>query len=547
MKTSYNTSLRQQQGYFLIVAVIFIMVIGVMGSIIAYMFANRAPISVAEQNGLKSFYIAESGLEIGTRLLTMPNLTGTPIRLSCGSITGTGAITNASMGSGTFTVTTINSSPVFANNSLSAAITSSSSTIPVSSVSGFTSQGRVMIDRELIDYVGISGNSFVNITRGTGGTTAASHANSTRVGQYQCSLDVKSGIPNLTSPVAQREMQTNVQLQEGWIVGNSSGSNFTLSHWNRPTEKTWSSLSVAGGSDAANLNSISMLSNVDGWAVANQTNSHLIFLRWNGSTWAINTITGCTAQHLLGVSTISSQEAWAIGARYRNACAGSGPRRYTVVYWNGTTWSLLTPSSSPSIPADNTANQNLNSVHVIDTDNDGIGNLGFAVGNNGTILQYNGSSWTSVSSPVTNNLTSVFVVSASEAWSVGAAGKILKWNGSSWSSVTSPITTALNAIKMLDTDGDGLANVGWAVGNSSKILSYNGSTWSSVDLGGTNYFGVDIFDSQDVWVIGNAGTAKHWDGSAWTTISSGLSVALNGISLVGPQKNPTSVWQQIFG
>src|SRR3990167_38335 len=115
MKTN-SPSLQRQQGYFLILSVIFILVIGVMGSIIAYILANSAPISVAEKNGLGAFYIAESGIEIGTRLLTLPTLSGTPSRLTCGSITGTSSITNAAMDNGMFTISTFNSSPVYATN-----------------------------------------------------------------------------------------------------------------------------------------------------------------------------------------------------------------------------------------------------------------------------------------------------------------------------------------------------------------------------------------------------------------------------------------------
>ncbi|OGT45844.1 MAG: hypothetical protein A3E83_00510 [Gammaproteobacteria bacterium RIFCSPHIGHO2_12_FULL_41_20] len=540
-------SLQRQQGYFLFIAVIFILVIGIMGSLIAYMFSNKAPISVAEQNGLKAFYIAESGLEIGARLLTMPNITGTPIRLACSSITGSAAITNASLGDGTFTITTINSSPIYTMNTLSAAISSSVTTIPVSGISGFASQGRIMIDRELMDYASISGNSFIEVTRGTGGTTAASHANSTSISQYQCSFNIQSGIPNLTSPVAQRNIQTNVQLQEGWTVGNRSGNNFVLSRWNRPTEIAWTNVTVAGGNDASNLNSVNMLSNAEAWAVGNRTNNHLIFLHWNGSAWSLSTLTGCSGQDLLGVSAVSSQEAWATGVRYRENCAGSGPRRYTIARWDGSTWSLLTPASSPSIPADNTSNQTLNAIHVIDTDNDGIGNIGFAVGDNGTILQYDGSNWTSATSPVTNNLFGVYAVSATEAWAVGASGRILKWNGSSWSTVTSPVTTTLNAIKMVDTDGDGTANFGLVAANSGRILSYNGSTWSFVDLGGTNLFSVDIINQNDAWVAGASGTTMHWDGSTWTEIESGTNNRLNGISVIGPAKNPNFTWKQVFG
>ncbi len=53
---------------------------------------------------------------------------------------------------------------------------------------GYSPSGRIMIDRELMNYSGISGSNFTGVTRGVDGTTAASHAAATRIGQYQCNL-----------------------------------------------------------------------------------------------------------------------------------------------------------------------------------------------------------------------------------------------------------------------------------------------------------------------------------------------------------------------
>ena len=536
-----------EQGYFLVIAIIFILAMGVMGSLVAYLFSHRAERSVSEWNGLRTFYITESGLEIGARLLTQPSLSDTPSRLACGSVTGNSSITNASMGSGTFTVTTINSSPVFANTALNAGLTSGAASIGVSSTSGFAPSGKILIDREAIDYAALSGDTFVGVTRGVSGTLASSHANGTGVSQYQCSLDVQGGIPSIASPNYQRDLRWDVQLQEGWFVGNSTGSNFMFSHWNRPAELTWTLSNVAGGSSTTNLHAVDMLSGADGWAVGNEDGNNFTFLHWNGSAWQLAALSGaCNGQNLQGVSMVSSQEGWAVGERYRPLCLPAIPFRYTVMRYDGSSWSLLTPTTSPSIPADASTNQNLNAVHVIDTNGDGLGNIGFSVGNNGTIFQYNGSNWVALSSPTTRDLNGVYTVSASEAWAVGNNGVILKWNGSSFSSFSSPVSSQLNAIAMLDTDGDGAANLGFAVGNSSVVLSYDGSSWSSTDLGSPNFSGVDIFNANDAWLVGTGGVIYHWDGSEWSSMSSGTTRALNGISLIAPKKNPTSAWQQVF-
>ena len=537
-----------QNGYFLILAVIFILVIGLMGTVIANLFANRAQLSVAQQNGLTAFYMAESANEIGSRLLTMPALSGVASRLACANVTGNAQTTNATLNLGTFTITSINSSPIFSTSTLSSALTASSTTVDLTSISGFASRGRVMIDKEAVDYIGISGNSLIGVIRAVNGTLASSHANGAAVGQYQCSLDVQAFIPNSSTSNYKRELQWDVQLQDGWLVGNNSGSNFVFSHWNRPTELAWTSANVAGGSSTTDLNAISMLSYADGWAVGNIDSGNFTFLRWNGSAWQLLTQSGaCATQDLFGLSMVSSQQGWSVGGRYRPNCVNSGPRRYTVMYWNGSSWTLLTPSSSPSIPSDATSNQDLNAVHVTDTDGDGLGNIGFAVGNNGEVLQYNGSHWTTDSSSTTRDLNGVYTVSTTEAWIVGNNGTILRWNGSSWSSVASPTTLALNAVTMLDTNNDGTADSGWAVGNNGTILSYNGSTWSlSADVGSRNLFAVSIVNANDAWVVGNAGEIHHWDGSSWTQVDIGVTQALNGISLILFKGRPTVGWLEVY-
>ncbi|OGT60118.1 MAG: hypothetical protein A3E85_03430 [Gammaproteobacteria bacterium RIFCSPHIGHO2_12_FULL_45_12] len=537
----------KQQGYILMLAIIFILVIAVMGNLIAYLFSSRAALSAAQFGGLNAFYTASSGLEIGSRLLTMPALSGSPARMACASITGNSETTHAALGGGTVTLTTLNSSPIFAASSLSGALSASATSLAVSDAAGFAPRGRVLIDREAIDYASLSGNTLQGVTRGVSGTRAATHANNAAVSQYQCSLDVEAGIPSIASPTSERELEQSVQLQDGFLVGFKTGSNFTLSHWNQPTELNWNGLSVSGGSSAANLNAISLLSNADGWAAGDQANNSFIFLHWNGSNWSLTTLSGaCNNQNLLGISMISSTQGFAVGANYTPNCGNGNVKRYTVLTWNGSAWSLLSPSTSPSVPADNRNNANLNAVHVIDTVGTGTANIGFAVGDNGSILKYNGSNWVTDSSPTTRNLTGIDTVSTSEAWAVGVNGTIIRWNGSSWSNVSSPTNTKLNAIAMLDTNQDGLADVGWAVGNSSQILFYNGISWSNANDGNQHLFGISIINPNDAWAVGANGTVYHWNGNDWSNVDLGTTQSLTAISLLPQGTQVTSAWRQVF-
>lgn len=537
---------RTQQGYLALLAIIFIMVIGFIGITVVNQFAGSANAVNDFTQSDQTFYIANAGLQKAARQLLTPFLSGSNPRISCAAITGNTNVTNSSFSTGTFTVTTVSGSPVYTNTTLSSSVTSSVTSIPVASTSGFASTGQLMIDREVMSYGGISGNSFIGVQRGINHSAASSHASAAPVSQYQCSVNSLAGIPSVASPRYQRQMQLSIPEQEAWAVGAVTGGSYQLTRWNRPTELSWTSAAFSDAS-AVNLNSVSMLSNADGWAVGNNSATTYTLLHWTGSSWSrISLASACSNQDLYGISSVSSQEAWAVGHIYRTngTCTSSaGTQRYTILQWNGTSWSALAPTT---IPSDAGSNQNLNAVHVIATTG-GAGTLGFAVGDKGKILKYNGSTWVADTSPTSQNLLGVHVTSASEAWAVGASGTIIKWNGSTWSTFTSPTSQTLNGIRMLDLTGVGTAQSGWAVGASGTAIQYNGSSWSTSTTGvATTLNKVSVFyAANDAWIAGNSGTLLHWDGSSWTSISSGLSVNLLGISVVPARQSPVA-WQEVF-
>ncbi len=513
-------SLQKSKGYFLVLAVIFIMVLGVMGTIMAQMFATRARVSAAQLQGLQAFYSAESALEISARLLTMPNLSGTPIRLACGAITGTSSITNAALSSGTFTITTINSSPIYSIDSLSASITATDTTINAASTSGFAPSGKIIIDHEAIDYAAISGNSFVGVTRGASGTTAAVHTSGAGIGQYICSIDVQAGIPDLTSANYKRNLQWNVQLEEGWAVGVAiSGSVWNLVHWNTPTELTWTQ-QTPGFTSAKQLNAISMLSNADVWAVGNSASA----LHFNGSTWS-NSNTGIAGgDNLLAVSAVSSQEAW--------ACTSNGK----VYKWSGgASW------TNPVSPGNSS-----NGISMVDTNGSGTADAGWVVGSKKTAYKYNGSTWASTNTGITVDLNDVSTLSATDAWAAGLSGSVFKWNGTSWAIVSTPTTQALNAISMIVS---GSSDIGWAVGASSAAIYYDGTSWTLKNTGmsaGLTLNYVATVSPNEAWAVASGGQIYYWNGSAWT-LKFTSTKGLNGIGMLSLNNStPTSAWRQVF-
>jgi hypothetical protein len=207
----------------------------------------------------------------------------------------------------------------------------------------------------------------------------------------------------------------------------------------------------------------------------------------------------------------------------------------------------MVPSSIPSQPyIDNT----LSGV-AADTASDvwAVGQVG---GGQTLIEHWNGSSWSTVTSPnpgSEDQLNSVAVVSASDVWAVGQYVNVNSgafqtliehWNGSIWSKVTSPnpgsAHNQLNSVAVVS------ANDIWAVGlygngNSGALQTlaehYDGTSWSKVTIpnpgsGDNALTGVAAVSTHDVWAVGystvgmgNGGAfIDHWNGSSWSTMTS---------------------------
>jgi Tfp pilus assembly protein PilX len=542
---------KNQDGYLLLICVFILIVIGFVGAVAVNMFygssTSTALFSMAEQ----AFFTATSGLEEGTRYILTPSFTAPANRITCAGVAGNSNLTNISLGSGsgTFTVTPVSGTYYRANSALTSAVTTTSTSIPVSSTTGFAPIGRIQMDGEIIDYVSTTSTSFTNISRGSAYTTPASHTSGTWVSQYQCSLDVKAGLPSIASPTVTQEIQRGSQEQDAWAAGVVSGNTFVFTHWNNPTELVWTNASVTDATHKNTINGMTMLSNAEGWAVGTITGTTFDIVHYLNGTWAAySSLTAtCNTQSLNAVSAVSSQEAFAVGNTFLPTGCGSGSASLTILRWNGTAWSALTTATTPSIPAAAATNQNLNDVKTLDTNGTGKANLGFAVGAAGFILQYNGTSWVKVTSPTTQALNAVYMISTTEAWAVGAAGVILKWNGTSWSSFTSPTTTALNSIKMIDSNGNGTADVGCAVGNTGVVAIYNGTSWALQSPGGGNLFDCVVFNANDIYAVGAAGRIVHWDGTGtWTTVTSNVTTQLNTAAKIFPRTNPYSNWIQVL-
>jgi len=235
-----------------------------------------------------------------------------------------------------------------------------------------------------------------------------------------------------------------VSTSDVWAVGSflptKGGGRALIEHWNGHKWSVVKNPSTVG----TGLQAVAAVSTNDVWAVGNASNasgvSQTLIEHWNGKQWSIVASPSPSTQtnFLLGVTAVSTNDVWAVGS-FRNA---SGAFQTLTLHWDGTTWSIV-PSPSP----DGAFNDLFGVAAVSTTDVWAVGDSG-----SGTLIeQWNGSSWNVVSSPnpstLANLLFAVAIVSATDIWAVGesqnatsgiAQTLIEQWNGSSWSVVSSP-------------------------------------------------------------------------------------------------------------
>jgi hypothetical protein len=558
-----------QRGFLLIAAVIIIAVAAAMAAVILTLTAGSGQSGGRHVTSTQALDIATSGLGRGIRAVVSPILDITaPLdpdrrRICDATLPGDPSVSNIAVGQGTYSVTgAVLTSPA-ASTTLNAALAAGATMVRVGSVVGYAANGgRIMVDRELIDYsralVGAANCAgspacFVGAQRGRDATADVAHVAGTRVGQYQCTLSVRGGVPDLVSADrSERQLTQAVQIQNGWAVG--AGGNFF--RWNGTT---WVAFAPAAPNQ---LNSVSMLSYSDGWAVGNNAGGELI-MRWNGAVWArVGPIGAIPNTNLNSVYCIAANDCWIVG----NNSGGE-----TILRWlGGPNWARMAVQGP--IP-----NQNLNGVFCVATNdcwavgNNHGGGGGAAAGE--TILRWlGGAAWGRVG-PIAaipdTPLNSVHCVATNDCWIVGnnSGGEtILRWlGGPNWArmAVQGPIPNQnLNGVFCVAT------NDCWAVGNNhgggggaaagETILRWQGGpAWvrvgPSAAIPDVPLLGVTCTKTDDCWIVGNVAAGAelllHWDGTAWTRWPPQGALpnqAMRSVYIIGHRQGAESAWAEVF-
>jgi photosystem II stability/assembly factor-like uncharacterized protein len=167
--------------------------------------------------------------------------------------------------------------------------------------------------------------------------------------------------------------------------------------------------------------------------------------------------------------------------------------------------------------------------------------VGWACGNNGTILKWDGETWNRVDSGYakTENLMAVAFVSETEGWFVGTHGTILYYNNGQWSQPDSGTMETLYSVAVTKS------HTVWVVGSNGTLLKFNGISWGTlfITTPGTataspvtmknDLYSLALTDNNTGWVVGNLGTIIKYDGQTWTPFpGSPTTERLNSVSVV---------------
>ena len=410
--------LGDQRGIALIAAIFLLVVVAFVGVVFVSISSDSAAQSVNETFSNQAFYLASAGIESARAYLAIPGNV-------CSNINGLAQFTNASLGSGQFTVT---ASTIGGNCTLN-------STGGVPNLSSGTVQ-------RVISYVALTsiqdawavGYNDPNYDR-----PFLAHWNGTAWTNYTSTMAPNIGGNNLMEVSA--SSSTDI-----WAVSNKGH----MLHYNGTA---WSlSQSLAGSPP---LNSVYMNAFNDGWAVGGTgTNSGTIF-RYNGTNWSAYNPGYTIPNTLQGVYCMNASYCFAVGNR------NGGTNNINL--WNGTKWTLM-PTSG--------ANASFRYVSCVDTTDC------WAVGSSGgEIIYWNGTTWT-LQDNNNPSLWGVDCVDISHCWAVGYVlngGKQANyWNLGVWALYSPPTTQRLTFVSCVTVSDC------WASGYSGVLIHWSGGTnWGS--------------------------------------------------------------------
>lgn len=212
--------------------------------------------------------------------------------------------------------------------------------------------------------------------------------------------------------------------------------------------------------DVGPLSAVAAVSNGEAWALNGAAGAMLHYSagQWTAVTSGVPA--GCT---LNGLTVVGGNDVWAVGSQ------PAGP---LVLHWNGFSW------QTAHLPAFASAGGSLAAVSGSSaTDVWAVG--ADATGTEGLVLHYDGATWASVANENAaatgwSALNAVASAAPADVWTGGDA--LQHWDGTLWTSLSSPVG------KLSGSASVGSSSDIWMTsGDRKSVVHWDGKTWQAID------------------------------------------------------------------
>jgi hypothetical protein len=296
--------------------------------------------------------------------------------------------------------------------------------------------------------------------------------------------------------------------------------------------------------DAMSLQSISMVSSSEGWAVGHISGSpNTLLLHYQQGQWTVlPKPTGLDdTSEFAAVSMVAADDGWALvstpmwfDSRHRGFRPGS-----LLLHYASGSWSI----ASPLLPMGSGTYDPSALLMISATD-------GWATGEDKT-LHYDGSAWREVAALSDKQLgggSSISAAGPNDIWIARLGGDIVHFDGTAWTEqrISLPFgqqlpgSILLSGIAMI-SPSEGFAVGG--IGNSSSgvILHYTSGRWSVQSTVDESLYGVSLRSPTEGWAVGASGGIYHYQAGVWTKAAKPVSHPLYGVTALPSGGDPWAV------
>ena len=120
-----------------------------------------------------------------------------------------------------------------------------------------------------------------------------------------------------------------------------------------------------------------------------------------------------------------------------------------------------------------------------------------------------------------------------DGWAVGEAGLLMRYDGDAWNVVDSPILNQSQSVSSLDMVPGTNGGEVWFVGAGGMVMRLEDGSFSGPwSIGSEAISEVSFASAENGWAVGQNGFLAHWDGSNWNVEASPTQAALSSLVMV---------------